>query len=69
MKLSNTGLKDRQPWIEAGYDLPTYDREAMIAKTKAEPTWIHFGAGNLFKAYQANVVETLLNEGRFWTAD
>ncbi|WP_305152314.1 mannitol dehydrogenase family protein [uncultured Dubosiella sp.] len=63
MKLSNTGLKDRQPWIEAGYDLPTYDREAMIAKTKAEPTWIHFGAGNLFKAYQANVVETLLNEG------
>lgn len=63
MKLTNEGLKDRQPWIEAGYNLPSYDREEMIAKTKNEPTWIHFGAGNLFKAYQANVVETLLNRG------
>lgn len=63
MKLTNSGLKDRQAWLDAGYQLPAYDREAMIEKTKNNPTWIHFGAGNLFKAYQANVVETLLNEG------
>lgn len=35
----------------------------MVERTQANPEWIHFGAGNLFKAFQANVVETLLNEG------
>ena len=27
------------------------------------PFWIHFGAGNIFCAFQANVVQSLLNEG------
>ncbi|MBP5222576.1 MAG: mannitol dehydrogenase family protein, partial [Lachnospiraceae bacterium] len=27
------------------------------------PTWIHFGAGNIFRAFQANVVQNLLNQG------
>ena len=25
--------------------------------------WIHFGAGNIFRAYQANIVQNLLNRG------
>ena len=47
----------------AGFSLPQYDREAMRAKTKENPFWIHFGAGNIFRAFQANVVQNLLNEG------
>lgn len=27
------------------------------------PFWVHFGAGNLFRAFQANVVQRLLNDG------
>ena len=27
------------------------------------PFWVHFGAGNIFRAFQANVVQNLLNEG------
>lgn len=27
------------------------------------PFWIHFGAGNIFRAFQANVIEQLLNKG------
>ena len=46
-----------------GFSLPQYDREAMRAKTKENPFWIHFGAGNIFRAFQANVVQNLLNEG------
>ncbi|MCR4566841.1 MAG: mannitol dehydrogenase family protein [Pseudobutyrivibrio sp.] len=63
MKLTNEGIKDTKAWEEKGYSLPKYDREKVTENTKANPTWIHFGAGNIFRAFQANVVEELLNEG------
>ncbi|SDB24633.1 fructuronate reductase [Pseudobutyrivibrio sp. YE44] len=63
MKLSNEGIKDRNLWEEKGYKLPEYDREKMVAATKEKPVWVHFGAGNIFRAFQANVVENLLNQG------
>ena len=50
MKLNNETLKNRAYWEEKGYRLPAYDRESMIARTKEAPTWLHFGAGNIFKA-------------------
>lgn len=64
MKLSNEGLKDRALWESKGYSIPEYNREEMIVATKEAPVWIHFGAGNLFKAYQANLMNTLLNNGK-----
>ena len=39
---------DRKSFLDKGYELPRYDRAEMIKKTKAEPTWLHFGAGNIF---------------------
>ncbi len=63
MKLDNTGLKDRKAWEDAGYKLPQYDREEVVRKTAEAPFWIHFGAGNIFRAFQANVVQNLLNDG------
>ncbi len=63
MKLDNAGLKDREAWLAAGYRLPEYDREAVTKATKENPFWIHFGAGNIFRAFQANVVQNLLNSG------
>lgn len=36
-----------------GYTTPQYDVEAMRARTLANPTWIHFGAGNIFRAFHA----------------
>ncbi len=63
MKLSEQGLKDRAAWEKAGFNLPKYDREKVKDATRENPFWIHFGAGNIFRAYQANVVQNLLNEG------
>lgn len=63
MELSKKGLQDRAMWEEKGYQLPQFDREAVMAATKEKPFWIHFGAGNIFRAFQANVVQNLLNEG------
>ena len=55
--------ENRAEWEAKGYALPQYDREAMIARTKANPTWIHFGAGNIFRAFPAAVLEGMLNRG------
>ena len=63
MTLDNTGIKDRLAWEEQGYQLPCFDREKVTAATMENPFWVHFGAGNLFRAFQANVVQRLLNDG------
>ena len=63
MILSKSGISDRTKWEEKGYKLPSYDVEKMILATKENPFWIHFGAGNLFRAFHAQVVQHLLNQG------
>ena len=63
MKLSAQGIANRQEWEEKGYDLPHYDREAMIQETREHPMWVHFGAGNIFRAFQANLAQRMLNAG------
>ena len=44
-----------QEWESKGYELPKYDLKAVRAKTFEEPTWVHFGAGNIFRAFTAAV--------------
>ena len=62
MKLTLEGLKDKDTWKEAGYILPEFDYEKVRNATMEAPTWIHFGAGNIFRAFQANVLQTILNK-------
>ena len=62
MELTNRGLSDRESWEKAGYALPAYDRQAAKEAARKCPRWIHFGAGNIFRAYQANLMQQLLNE-------
>lgn len=65
MKLCDLMKEDAnlQEWTERGYVLPTYDRQAMIARTKEQPTWLHFGAGNIFRAFPAAILEDMLSSG------
>lgn len=63
MKLNNSIVIDEKEWREKGYQIPQYDRKEMIQSTIEAPFWIHFGAGNIFRAFQANIVQKLLNEG------
>ena len=62
MVLNNDSFKD-STWKEKGYFIPSYDREKMIEKTVAEPKWVHFGAGNIFRAFQANLSQRMLEQG------
>ena len=63
MQVNELGLKNREQWESKGYSLPKFDRAAVTEKTMENPFWVHFGAGNIFRAFQANVVQNLLNEG------
>lgn len=63
MQLNNAGLKDRTSWTNAGYALPEFNRTTVLLQTQKTPHWIHFGAGNIFRAFQANVMQELLNKG------
>ncbi len=63
MKLNEAGLENKAVWEEKGYSLPKYNRADMVRRTKENPFWVHFGAGNIFRAFQANVAQNLLNEG------
>ena len=66
MQLSTKGLENKLAWEAKGYRLLQYDRAAVTAATKENPFWIHFGAGNIFRAFQANVMQNLLNEGKWF---
>ncbi len=63
LHLNNEGLRDRAAWEAAGYALPRFDRAAMLEETRRAPQWVHFGAGNIFKAFQAVEAQKLLDAG------
>ena len=65
MKLTQRGTADnRSAWAEKGYALPDYDVDQMVRATAAAPGWVHFGAGNLFRALPAALCDWALNAGR-----
>lgn len=59
--LSRDNIKHKKTWQEAGIELPKFDYEKMVADTKENPTWVHFGAGNIFRGFIAMLQQRLLN--------
>ncbi|MDR3283676.1 MAG: mannitol dehydrogenase family protein [Treponema sp.] len=64
MKLNAAELRNTEVWAKAGITLPQFDRDAMIAATRKAPQWVHFGAGNIFRAFPAALLQELLDKGR-----
>ena len=65
MKLTDIKNGVSAEWAEKGYELPKFDIEAVRAKTHDEPTWVHFGAGNIFRAFPAAILQQVLNSGKY----
>ena len=63
MKLNANSVATDNSWKEKGYYLPTFNKEDMIKKTVEAPEWVHFGAGNIFRAFQANLSQRMLDGG------
>lgn len=64
MKLNREELNNRELWERAGFALPEFDLDAVAEETKEHPRWIHLGAGNIFRAFTANVQQNILNAGK-----
>ncbi len=64
MKLNSIGILNKEQWEGKGFKLPNFNREEVKKRTLEAPTWIHFGAGNLFRAFTAAAQNKLLNEGK-----
>lgn len=65
MKLTDIlkGAPDPKAW--EGYQLPKFDLRAVRAKTHDQPTWLHFGAGNIFRAFPAAILQDVLDQGAY----
>ena len=64
MKMNLSSLENREFWENAGVKLPEFSIETMRANTRENPVWVHFGAGNIFRAFIARLQQRLLNEGK-----
>ncbi|MDR3230003.1 MAG: mannitol dehydrogenase family protein [Synergistaceae bacterium] len=64
LQLNRTDLARRGDWEAAGVEMPAYDCAAMVSRTIQSPRWLHFGVGNIFRAYIARLQQRLLNEGK-----
>lgn len=67
MKLTDitSGNYNAAEWKAKGYELPKFDIAAVRQKTYENPTWLHFGGGNIFRAFPAAVLNDLLNKGLY----
>ena len=65
MKLSEIKNGISPEWAQKGYQMPTFDIQAVREKTHREPTWVHFGAGNIFRAFPAAILNEALNSGKY----
>jgi len=65
MKLNRNGLQDKAQWEKAGITLPKFDLEQIAENTKKNPTWVHFGAGNIFRAFPAAILQNVLDSGKY----
>ena len=54
-------VNEKDDFAKAGYNLPAFDRDSVVKNTYERPVWVHFGAGNIFRAFQANAWQRMLN--------
>ena len=52
-------------WQEKGYEIPKYDRDKVKKLTMENPSWIHFGAGNIFRGFPAAGLQKMLDEASY----
>jgi fructuronate reductase len=64
LQLGYKSITNKTDWEKAGIVLPEFDLQAMIAGTKENPAWVHFGAGNIFRGFIAALQQGLLDTGK-----
>ncbi|MGL5580783.1 MAG: mannitol dehydrogenase family protein, partial [Cetobacterium sp.] len=60
MKLNLKDIKNIDGSL--GVIVPKYDIETVKEETLKTPKWLHFGAGNIFRAYMGKVQQVLIEK-------
>lgn len=55
--------EDKAAWEKAGIQVYSFDAAAVKKNTHDQPQWVHFGGGNIFRAFIAALDQHLLNQG------
>lgn len=63
MYLNEECLKSKELLSKTNIKLPLFNRKRVQENTKKNPKWIHFGPGNIFRAFIANLQQSLLDKG------
>jgi fructuronate reductase len=64
LELTKNCVKTRKADFEkVGIRVPAFDPDVVRAATETAPRWVHFGVGNLFKAYHAALAQKLIESG------
>ena len=53
----------RDELTKMGVKLPAFDVDATRAAGAHQPVWIHFGGGNLYRAFHAEVAQDVMDAG------
>ena len=64
LRLNYDGILNYEAWTERNIKLPQFNINEAIKNTKENPTWIHFGAGNIFRSFPALLQQKLLEQGK-----
>ncbi|MDR1605638.1 MAG: mannitol dehydrogenase family protein [Streptococcaceae bacterium] len=49
--------------IEKSFALPQFEVDLLKAKGQESPVWIHFGGGNLYRGFHAEIAQRLADQG------
>lgn len=63
VKITDDYVQNKDAFARSNIKVPTFDQAAMTKETLASPHWVHFGGGNLFRAFHASIAERLLENG------
>lgn len=62
--LNRENLKNKAIWEAKEIDTYRFADQSMLEKTINHPQWIHFGPGNIFRAFIASLQQNLLDMGK-----
>ena len=63
LKLNYEGIKNKDEWSKKQIRIPDYNIDEVKDATLKNPKWVHFGAGNIFRAFIASCQDELLEMG------